>query len=175
MSRAGKIGPFSSPHLESMGEGWRAYGSGFLRDVPPDRSIYEFDSRRPLPDFLTGNWWSITSAARDVLVRYAANAIDLAAEEVFLRYKDEDRPAGPRWQCDVIRFEDAVDPVASEIHWTADGKQYDSNSKLVFRSDLPADLHLFRIWFDPMAIACSAELRDAILAAKLTGLVFNKY
>lgn len=169
-----KVGPFAAPHLETMGEGFRAFGSGFLRAVPPDRSIYEFDARHPLPDFLSGNWWSISSAARKVLVQYAASAIDLAPEEVFFRYKGEDRPAGPRWLCDVIQFEDAVDAEASEIHWTTDGKQYDSNSKWVFKADLPEDLHLFRIWYNPRAIICSDGLRSALLAAKLSGIEFEK-
>ncbi len=175
MARADpKVGPFAAPHLERIGEGYRSFGSGFLRDAPPDRSVYAFDARCPLPDFLHGNWWSISSAARDVLTRYAAGAIDLAPHEVFYRYKGEDRPAAPRWLCDVIRFEDAVDPEASEIHWTPDGTQYDRNSKLVFKSVLPEGLHLFRIWHDPMAIVCSEELRPALRAAKLSGIVFEK-
>jgi hypothetical protein len=175
MARVGaKVGPFAAPHLEKMGDGYRAFGSGFLRDTPPDRTVYEFDSRIPLTDFVEGNWWSISKAARDVLLRYAESAIDLAPEDVFYRYKGEDRPVA-RWMCDVIRFEDAVDEAASEIHWTVDGKRYDTNAKLVFRSDLPADLHLFRVWYDPRTIACSAELRDALRAAKLTGIVFRNF
>jgi hypothetical protein len=112
---------------------------------------------------------------RDVLVSYAEKAIDLAPAEVFLRYKGEDRPASPRWQCDVIRFEDAVDEAGSKLNWLVDYPLYDPvGSKYSFKSDLPPDLHLFRLWKAPNTITCSQALHDALVAAKLSGIVFEK-
>lgn len=176
MARAGgALGPYPARHLQEMGRGWRSKGSGFPRNCPPDRIVYEFDPGRPLLDFMTGaDWWIVSKAAVDVLTKFSAAEIDVVPAEVMQRYKGEDRPTAPRWQCDVIRFEDPVDEAASTIHWTSDGKRYDTNSKLVFKSDLPANLHLFRIWHEPSTIVCSAELRDALIAARLSGIVFKK-
>jgi Protein of unknown function (DUF1629) len=178
MSRAGnRPGPFVAPHLPSLGIGLTSLGSGFPRDAPPDKIVYEYDSHSPLRDIEGGaDVWIISDAARKVLETYAANSIDLAPAEVFIRYKGEDRPAGSRWLCDVIRFEDAVDETASQLNWLAKFPQYDPvGSKYVLKADLPPDLHLFRVWKEPGAIACSQNLRDALTAARLSGVVLTEF
>lgn len=175
MSRGGdRAGPFIAPHLPSIGIKLTSMGSGFPRDAPPDRIVFEHDPKRPLRDVEGGgNFWIISDAARSVLLQHAASSIDLAPADVFVRRNGVDEPAGPRWLCDVIRFEDVVDEGASIIDWEANHLMYSIGTKYIFKSDVPDDLHLFRLWKAPGVIACSQRLRDAIKAAKLTGMALK--
>lgn len=175
MSRAGnRAGPYVAPHLPSLGIGLTSLGSGFPRDVPPDRIVYKLNPRRRVRDFENGSaMWVASRRAIDVVSRYAASAIDTAPAQVFVRSKQgEDIEVPSRVLCDVIRFEDVVDEGASKIEWH--GLVYGVGSLLAFKPDLPADLHLFRIWKQPRCIVCSAELREAIEAANLTGIAFGR-
>lgn len=171
-----QVGPFPAPHLAEIGYLVPGLGSGFRRDVPPDKQIFAYDQTLPLRDFESlGSRWLILDAARSVLERIANDAIDLAAPEVYVRRGKEDVAIPQRWLCDVIGFEDAVDEAASSLQWDPSSRHYGIGSKFVFKRDLPATLHLFRIWKDPGVIACSPTLHDALKGANLTGLAFEKF
>lgn len=179
MSRAGnRAGPFIAPHLPSLGIRLTSLGSGFPRDAPPDRIVYKLNRRRRVRDFENGSaCWIVSARARAVLMAYAANAIDCAQAQVWVRSKQgKDLEIPNRWLCDVIRFEDVVDEANSHIEWGAPAeiRGYSVGSLLAFKKDLPADLHLFRIWKWPRVVVCSAELRGALEAANLTGVAFGR-
>jgi hypothetical protein len=180
MSRAGnRAGPYIAPHLPSLGIQLTSLGSGFPRDAPPDRIVYKLNSKRRVRDFEDGgSFWIISGPARDVLLRYAANSIDLAPAQVLVRSKDgKDIELPPRFLCDVIRFEDVVDEANSKIDWnvlSGPGTGYGIGDLFAFKDNLPADLHLFRLWKGPRYIVCSAELRVAIEVAKLRGIAFGR-
>lgn len=171
-----RAGPFIAPHIPSLGIKLTSLGSGFPRGAPPDRIIYKLNPKRPVRDFENASaFWIISEPARDVLLRFASDSIDLAPAQVLLRHKDGKDIAIPqRHLCDVIRFEDVVDEVASEIQWGVGGKQYGPGSLFAFKSGLPPNLHLFRLWKWPRAIVCSAELRMALEAANLRGVAFGR-
>lgn len=176
MSRAGnRAGPFVAPHLPELGIKYTSLASGFARDAPPDQIVYKLNPGRPVRDFESGSaFWIVSESTRDVLQRYAADSIDFVPAQVFQRGKDgKDIETPPRFLCDVIRFEDAVDEATSKIQW-GPGKQHGVGSLFAFKSDLPANLHLFRLWKSPNTIVCSAELRHAIEAAKLSGVAFGR-
>jgi Protein of unknown function (DUF1629) len=171
-----RAGPHPAHHLSGLGITLTSLGSGFPRTEKRAWCVYEYDSRLPLRDFESmASTWIISNAAKAVLEHHAKDAIDTIPIDVSVRYKGEDRPAGERWLCDVIRFEDAVDESASAINWYVDFPRYGVNSKFAFKADLPLDLHLFRLWKDPDVIACSQVLRDAIKAEQLTGIVLDKF
>lgn len=172
---ANRAGPFVAPHLPSLGIKLTSLGSGFPRDAPPDQIVYKLNKRRPLRDFESGGaFWIVSEAARDVLQRYAVDSIDFAPAQVLLRGKDgKDIETPPRFLCDVVRFEDVVDEAASKIQW-GPGVQHGVGSLFAFKADLPANLHLFRLWKAPGTVICSAELRHALEAAKFSGVAFGR-
>lgn len=174
--QANRAGPFIAPHIPSLGIRLTSLGSGFPRDAPPDRLIYKLNPKRRMRDFESlSAFWLISEPARDVLLRYASDSIDLAPAHVLLRAKDgKDIEIPPRHLCDVIRFEDVVDEAASKIEWGLDRKKYSVGSLLAFKPNLPPNLHLFRLWKWPQLIVCSAELRRAIEAANLRGVAFAR-
>ncbi|HEX8902713.1 imm11 family protein [Vitreimonas sp.] len=172
ISRDGnRAGPFLAPHLPSLGVTLTSLGSGFPRDAPRNKIVYRYDAKKPLRDFdVMGFFWVISERAKRLLEPFAVGAIDLVPTDIFVRRDGVDELVGQNWLCDVVRFEDAVDEAASKLDWWPNHPQYDGMSKLVFKRDLPPELHLFRLWKSPTTILCSEPLRQAIKAAKLTGV-----
>jgi hypothetical protein len=178
-SRAGnRAGPYIAPHLPSLGIMLTSLGSGFPPDAPPDRIVYQLHSKRRVRDVENGSaFWIISAPAREVLLRYAATSIDLAPAKVLVRPKrGEDIELPQRFLCDVIRFEDVVDESNSKLgrDMSSAGASYSVGDLFAFKDNLPADLHLFRLWKGPRYIVCSAELREALEAAQLRGVGFSR-
>ncbi|WP_175761904.1 imm11 family protein [Burkholderia ambifaria] len=124
-------------------------------------------------------YWLVSSRMHEVL-----NSIDPAGFEfVACDYTPSDGSKGEQYYlCDVIRTLDAVDESASTIkieidkNKFIDGKYYSvkSDAKFVFRDEVVGPAHIFWNRYSGR-IFCDAALRDACIAAKLSGIQFRDF
>jgi len=91
-----------------------------------------------------------------------------------------DGQAGPEhWLCDVLPMLDAVDEESSTVQVVQPptGRRYYkflSNTSLIFRPEIVADHHIFRLAYRPPEIICDDVLMEACKAARMDGIYFQK-
>lgn len=121
-------------------------------------------------------YWLISDRMKAVLQAVDPEAFAFVRCEV----RFADGKEGPAyWLCDVMRILDAVDEVASRltinIDQTRGQKVYSlrGGASLVFKEDVVAPAHIFRMAHLEPVIFCDQHLKNACKAAGLKGITFK--
>jgi hypothetical protein len=147
-----------------------------FRDYPePPRLVFDHKLGRVPRDLeQCSAYWLISDRMKTVLKSVDPQGFAFVRCEVHLR---DGRP-GPRyWLCDVVRILDAIDETASRlrIYDEKGDKTYNlmGGANLVFKQDIVARAHVFRMAHLEPSVICDQDLKDACKSAGLKGISFR--